>query len=210
MGKPRFLARAQSVMLDDDAIDLTSEGDDPYHHHHHLEEEEGLPSSNECDDDDDDKDGCGGVDLAGVRRALAETSEELEEVEAALDGLRARQSALKAKLARLHRRREGLAGDAADAAAAGDATLWSGAFPGHDARVNDCLESTFGLRSFRAGQREVVNATLVGRDVFVVMPAGGGKSLTYQLPAVLDFPARTPENESVARGKGREGGSKIE
>ena len=127
--------------------------------------------------------------LEGVDKAMAETSEELEEVETALDDLRARQTTLRAELADLRRRREALAGDAADAAADALKTSWSGAFPQHDARVNDCLRSTFGLRTFRQGQREVVNATLVGRDAFVVMPAGGGKSLTYQLPAVLDFPA---------------------
>jgi ATP-dependent DNA helicase RecQ len=51
--------------------------------------------------------------------------------------------------------------------------------------LESALERVFGFSTFRPGQREVVEALLAGEDVLAVMPTGGGKSLCYQLPAVL-------------------------
>src|SRR5215213_6716408 len=47
------------------------------------------------------------------------------------------------------------------------------------------LKQRFGFDSFRPGQQEVVCDILAGRDVLAVMPTGGGKSLCFQLPALL-------------------------
>src|SRR5258708_16148927 len=56
--------------------------------------------------------------------------------------------------------------------------------PAHDTLL-DALHVHFGHADFRLGQRAVVDAIVAGHDAVVVMPTGGGKSLCYQLPALL-------------------------
>jgi ATP-dependent DNA helicase RecQ len=52
-------------------------------------------------------------------------------------------------------------------------------------RARAALKQVFGYDGFRSGQEEIVGWTLAGEDVFAVMPTGSGKSMCYQLPAVV-------------------------
>ncbi len=47
------------------------------------------------------------------------------------------------------------------------------------------LQETFGYQQFRPGQESIIHAALTGDDCLVVMPTGGGKSLCYQIPALI-------------------------
>jgi ATP-dependent DNA helicase RecQ len=53
------------------------------------------------------------------------------------------------------------------------------------AAAQKLLHTVFGFAKFRAGQAEIIETILAGRDVFAVMPTGSGKSLCYQLPALM-------------------------
>lgn len=55
--------------------------------------------------------------------------------------------------------------------------------PANDAQ--NILEDVFGYQSFRDGQQEVIDLAVQGRDSLVIMPTGGGKSLCYQIPALV-------------------------
>jgi len=47
------------------------------------------------------------------------------------------------------------------------------------------LKTVFGFSDFRENQQEIIHAVLEGRDVFVLMPTGSGKSICYQIPSII-------------------------
>ena len=47
------------------------------------------------------------------------------------------------------------------------------------------LQEKFGYQDFRLNQGDIIDALLAGRDVLTLMPTGGGKSLCYQIPALI-------------------------
>lgn len=74
-------------------------------------------------------------------------------------------------------------------------TDWENAsFPWSE-RASALLKSRFNMDSFRPLQRSCINATLSGKDVILIMPTGGGKSLCYQLPTLLSSSSSSSDQD---------------
>ncbi len=84
-------------------------------------------------------------------------------------------------------------------------TTSSAITPDADARLVDALHRVWGFSGFRPLQREAMHAILESRDSVVVLPTGGGKSLCFQAPAVVEGPAEAGRHDRMSdpAGAGR-------
>ena len=55
----------------------------------------------------------------------------------------------------------------------------------NDYPLRELLKKIFGFDSFKGSQEEIIRSVLDGKNTFVIMPTGGGKSMCYQLPAII-------------------------
>ena len=58
-------------------------------------------------------------------------------------------------------------------------------FNGYYVNVNEALKVYFGYDSFREGQESIINTIMAGQDALAIMPTGAGKSICYQVPALM-------------------------
>ncbi|PIN13620.1 putative ATP-dependent RNA helicase FAL1, involved in rRNA maturation, DEAD-box superfamily [Handroanthus impetiginosus] len=119
------------------------------------------------------------TELLGVEMELNDVQEQIKVLLDQQEKLYERQSELKALLEHSESSRSNGADEASVSV-----ENWSGPFE-WDSEADDVRFNVFGISAYRANQREIINAVMSGRDVLVIMAAGGGKSLCYQLPAVL-------------------------
>ncbi|XP_038624087.1 ATP-dependent DNA helicase Q1 [Tachyglossus aculeatus] len=125
--------------------------------------------------------------LAELTAELDATSQELQAVEIQLQELLERQADLMRKKEALGRKIQLSLDNPGPGAAShldGSPQAWNKQDFPWAGQVSEAMRNVFKLPKFRPLQLETVNATMAGREIFLVMPTGGGKSLCYQLPAV--------------------------
>ena len=120
-----------------------------------------------------------------LRRRRAAAADALRTIEDELRAVDAQRAQVKAAIDRARRSHGGSgSGDDLAVAAVAMRRRWAVERP-WTRRVDALRTSVFKLRAFRALQEEAINATLSKRHTFVIMRSGGGKSLTFMLPALV-------------------------
>ncbi|EER06253.1 eukaryotic translation initiation factor 4A, putative [Perkinsus marinus ATCC 50983] len=112
------------------------------------------------------------------RVAVAALEEELDSVERQIEELRVTRDILRSKLARLRSK-------LGSSPSPTSSSVWADTGFSWDSSLRDAAWRYFGVKQFRDHQLSILNAILSGSDAVLVSPTGSGKSLVYQLPAVL-------------------------
>ncbi|GAB1291409.1 ATP-dependent DNA helicase Q1 [Apodemus speciosus] len=125
--------------------------------------------------------------MLSLSEELESVSSELHAIDIQIQELTERQQELLQRKSVLTKKiKQCLEGPAAEAS--GDCDVSPAAWNKEDfpwsGKVKDVLQNVFKLEKFRPLQLETVNVTMARKDIFLVMPTGGGKSLCYQLPAL--------------------------
>ncbi|XP_072000856.1 ATP-dependent DNA helicase Q1-like isoform X2 [Engystomops pustulosus] len=124
-------------------------------------------------------------ELPALVEELDAVTTELQAIEVQIEELLERQQDLQQRKSALTKRIQGLSEDeGAGTSAETTAQDWNRQDFSWSQKVKEHLQKSFQLSSFRRLQLETINATMAGKDLFLIMPTGGGKSLCYQLPAV--------------------------
>src|SRR3954469_5345819 len=82
-----------------------------------------------------------------------------------------------------------------------DPALSVGSGGTYESLLRDALHRVWGFSEFRPLQREAMHAILEARDSVVVLPTGGGKSLCFQAPAIVDHPRAATDDSSANRDR---------
>ncbi|XP_020868794.1 mediator of RNA polymerase II transcription subunit 34 isoform X2 [Arabidopsis lyrata subsp. lyrata] len=126
------------------------------------------------------------MESEAIQEELQNLDVELKDVQGQISALIEHQDRLYERKSELKTLLKALATSGSPVASSGSNAIenWSEAFE-WDSRADDVRFNVFGISKYRANQKEIINAIMAGRDVLVIMAAGGGKSLCYQLPAIL-------------------------
>ncbi|CAG2110502.1 unnamed protein product [Medioppia subpectinata] len=113
-----------------------------------------------------------------LNQELRESKRELQEINEQIMTLRSRKRQLETRIKSMETTLQTMSHTSNDSRFDGNEFEWS-------KRVEHLLQAVFKLKTFRSYQLMAINATLSGSDCVLVMPTGGGKSLCFQLPALI-------------------------